>query len=585
MPPSTLVLGIHIGSTACSVAVYRQGNAEVCANEQGSRMTPACIAFTEVETLLGEPARAQLVRNASNTVTDGMHLLGRVFDDEAFQSEVAAWKFCVSKAKDGGAQVEVNVKGEAKVFTPARLLSLLLARLRADAAAATGEEVKEAIVAHPAYFDEAQRAALRDAAQIGAIKVKMLLSAPLCVALLHGHGEGGEGDEASGRPRQFLVVDVGGATCEASVVERAAAPANADADADGGECRSVNEYGVRATVCERGLCGASVDVKLRAHVLKEIKRRQRVDLSDNARAMSRLLSSCEAAKIALSAAPQATINVEADGCDYSSTVSRAALEELTGPVAANAAALASRALAAAGISAGCIDAVLLAGGGCRMPKVRAALAALCPDAALVFGAASEESVCRGAALSGAMLRPLARQSATARDSESTNSLVPRARLPRALGLLASDGSVLVRLAEARAAVPLTRCARFAPPAAGTPAALLVTLAEVPNMVTAEGASPLAADCGDGAAAARPVAKLAVRGAVPEGTSALVVTLVVDESASLTIRCEAELGGQTEGDAANADGAAGVAATDGAGACEVMPRVELAHVVVPAAKAA
>ena len=223
---STLVLGIHIGDTTCSVAVHRQGIIDVVANEQGSRVTPAVVAFTDVETLLGEPARAQLVRNAANTVTNGMRLLGRKFDEEAFQEELATWKFRVTKGKDGSTpQIDVSVKGAQKSFTPSRLLSLLLERLRADAVASTGEEVKEATVALPEYFDAAQRAALKEAAQTGGIRVKTMLSAPLCVALLHGSGDAAAAaaPAAGGveRARQYLVVDLGGTSCEACVVEHA----------------------------------------------------------------------------------------------------------------------------------------------------------------------------------------------------------------------------------------------------------------------------------------------------------------------------------------------------------------------------
>jgi len=189
---STLVLGLDLGNTTCSVAVYRAGVVEVVANPEGSRVTPACIAFTEVETLLGEPARAQLARNVANTVVDGLRLLGREYDDDDFQKELASWRFKVSKGKDGAPLVEVKLKGEAKSFTAPRLLALLLSKLRADADASTGETVKEAVVAVPAAFSEQQTAALKEAAQTGAIRVKLMLSAPLCVALLFGQTIGRE---------------------------------------------------------------------------------------------------------------------------------------------------------------------------------------------------------------------------------------------------------------------------------------------------------------------------------------------------------------------------------------------------------
>ena len=406
---STLCMGIHIGDTMCSVCVYKNGTLDVIANEQGSRTTPACIAFTEVETLLGEPARGQLVRNAQSVVVDGMRLLGRRFDDESFQAECALWKFPIScGGKDGNSpQVEVSVNGKATTFTPPRLLALLLARLQKDAVASTGEEVKEAVVAAPAYFDDAQRAALKEAAQAGGVRVKMLLSAPLCVALLHGHigsrgagsmhgGNAGDPAAAAQRPGQLLVVDVCGSSCEASVVERAQGDGSTP-DAADEVSPSVDEYTVRSTVHTRGFGGRAVDAKLRAHVVKEIKRRQRVDLADNARAMGRLLGACESAKISLTGAAQAQINVEADGMDFSANVSRAALEELqpvsprTRPRRRPRLSLKLPRRVRGRRNTSCWRR-------CRMPRVQAALAALCPSASLAFATTSEESVCRGAAL-------------------------------------------------------------------------------------------------------------------------------------------------------------------------------------------
>ena len=569
---STLVLGLDLGNTTCSVAVYRAGVVEVVANPEGSRVTPACIAFTEVETLLGEPARAQLARNVANTVVDGLRLLGREYDDDDFQKELASWRFKVSKGKDGAPLVEVKLKGEAKSFTAPRLLALLLSKLRADADASTGETVKEAVVAVPAAFSEQQTAALKEAAQTGAIRVKLMLSAPLCVALLFGQTIGREATATAAAaaaaaastpppppppPQQLLVVDIGGSSSFAAVVERAVVlPTVADAEATPAAAEgslaartATDEYTVRACVLERGLGGNAVDVKLRAHVCKEIRRRQRVDLSDNSRAMSRLLAACQTAKHSLTLSAQATIAVEADGADYFANVSRAALEELTVSTATGAAALAARALAASGLAPSKVDALLLSGGGARMPRVQAALSALCPDVPMHFSATSEESTVRGAAHAGAMLRPL-----TATDAPSeqrTAALSGRARLPRALGLVTAAGHV-AKLAEAHAAVPLTRAARLAPPA---PSALpiLLQLVELPppaasalSAVAAEGTEAAAAAAAPEVSAAdcRIVASLAVR-ELPDGVVSLLVRVSLDTERHLELICEAALGGDAE----------------------------------------
>ena len=300
------VLGLDVGNSTCSVAVCRQGSLELVPNEDGNRCTPTCIAFTDAETLLGESARGQAVRNAANTVAECLRLLGRAHDDADFEAERAKWRFRVSKAKDGGAQVDVSLKGEAKAYSAPRLLALLLGKLRADAEAFTGEVVKETVVACPAYFGEPARAALREAAQIGGMKVRQVLSHPLAVALLYGQthasglsatdvAAGGSGatsiepGAALAPPQQLLVVDIGGSSSTASVVERtqkvagaaaaaaadgaeaakAGAGAGADEGADQGARTCTDAYVVRASITEHGLgakhCRARAAAQHRAH--------------------------------------------------------------------------------------------------------------------------------------------------------------------------------------------------------------------------------------------------------------------------------------------------------------------------------
>ena len=568
------VLGLDLGNSTCSVAVHRNGTVDVVPNEQGNRMTPSIVAFTDVETLLGEAAKAQLVRNPTNTVVDGLRLVGRKFADEDFQRDLAAWRFRVSLGKDGvSPQIDVQAEGKAKAFTPARLLSLLFARLRADAEAFTGEAVKEAVVAVPAHFDADKHAALKEAAQMGGVRVKLLLSAPLCAALLSVHGPpmtaaaavaaaaavgeanatDGDGAPDEARPQQLLVVDVGGSSCEVSVVEwcgrrrseggakEGEAGGPGGAGGDGGARVHVDDLTVRATVQAAALGGATVDRLLRDRVVKEIKRRQRCDLSESSRTMARLLSACQGAKHSLTAAAQATVTVESEGVDYFSTVTRPALEDVSAPLAQKVCELAQQALDAAGATPPeRIDRVVLAGGGCRMSRVQAALGALCPSAALEFAPVAEEVVCRGAALCGAMqLRGAPSAGGTA---ESTSELSERRALPCALGIAAGPGGGEVRvLAEKYSAVPLTRTMRFAVAPAGGD--LLVTLVDADT--------------------AAPVARLPVRG-VPEGTASLLVTLAVDERATIELACEAEY-----------------AAADGQPA---PPRSKLAAVTVPPAAA-
>ena len=546
------VLGVDLGCTTGSCAVCKQGVVDVVPNEQGSRVTPAVVAFTDVETLLGEAARGQQARNPTNTIVQGLRLLGREMEEEALQAELKAWRFRVSRAKDGKSpQVDVHIKGESKSLAIPRLLSHLLARLRADAEAYSGESVKEAVLVVPAHFSPAQRDALREAAQIAAMRVKMVLPAPLCVAALYAHGiplsgeAEGEGEGEATRVRQLLVVDIGGSSSEASIVEYCTGSPQAPAEGGGkggegegeGGRRVSEELSVRASVHARGSCGDSVDRALQQHVLKEIKRRQRADLSDNSRALSRLLAACQAAKHSLTGAAQAQVTVEADGVDYFCNVSRATMEELSASVAREAAALAERALEAAGLPAERVDALLLAGGGCRMPRVQAALTALCPRATVQHAPISEEAACRGAALCGAMLRPMPRNAPGSvhgggAGGEVTSALFSRPRLPHGLAIRTAGGGA-IPIAERGSAVPLSRSVRFGCASASAP--LLLSLIETNKddpMVDVSDAAVAPAD-------AHTVASVPIR-ELPAGTEALVVRVNVESSGGVEVQCEAEL---------------------------------------------
>jgi molecular chaperone DnaK (HSP70) len=164
---TTPVLGVDIGNTTCSVALYRQGQVDVVTNAQGNRSTPSVVGFTDVEPLLGEAAKGQLSRNPQNTVVDVLLLIGRGYEAPEVQAALKRWRFRVTAGKDGDAQIEVQLKGEAKVYSPQRLLSLLLAHLRAEAESYAGVAVKDVVIAMPPHFNEAQRNALKEAAQMG----------------------------------------------------------------------------------------------------------------------------------------------------------------------------------------------------------------------------------------------------------------------------------------------------------------------------------------------------------------------------------------------------------------------------------
>ena len=418
------VMGLDVGNSTCSIAICRGSEVDIVTNAQGNRSTPTCVGFTE-EPLFGDAAREQQGRNAQNTIVDLLLLLGRDYDDPAVQDALARWRFRVSKGKDGAAQVDATLKGAEKTYSPQRLLSLLLAHMRAEAEALCGSSVKEVVIATPPYFNESQRGALKEAAQMGGMRVRQMLSQPLAAALLHTHGGGGAAAPSLVSPQQLLVVDVGGSSSTVSLVEAAGCGGG------GGGGEGPGALHVRATATELGLGGRDVDTKLRVHVVKEVKRRQRYDLSDNARAMGRLLGACETAKHSLTASAQATVTVEADATDYFSNISRAVVDDIAAALSARLAALVDGVLADAGLPRSAVTAVLLSGGAARMPRLQADLTALLPGVPLQFAALAQEVNARGAALCAGKLRGAV--------GDSTVEVARRPLLPRALGIALAQG--------------------------------------------------------------------------------------------------------------------------------------------------
>jgi L1 cell adhesion molecule like protein len=342
-------LGLDVGNTCCTMAVMRQGALHVIANEQGSRSTPSCVAFSEGETLVGEAALGQVARNPRHTVVDLLVMLGRAFDDPVVQAALSRWRFAACAAeKDGTVAVEAPA---GKAVGAVRLLSLLVTELRTAADAYIGSPVKEVVLAVPPFFSPARADALVEAARAGGMRVKSALPSPLAVALLFLS----EHELPSSGARRVLVVDVGGSSTSVCVVD-------CDADADdkappvsegseatpGARARSQLRRLSLASCVSEDIGGNLIDEKMVAHALRDVKRRSRVDLVDNARALSRLRAACESGKRSLSGSAQTQIAVEADGVDYFVSLNRANLDELAKPVCHTVRRLVLLALGAAG---------------------------------------------------------------------------------------------------------------------------------------------------------------------------------------------------------------------------------------------
>ncbi|KNC55714.1 hsp71-like protein [Thecamonas trahens ATCC 50062] len=373
-------VGIDLGTTYSCVGVWRNDRVEIIANEQGNRTTPSYVAFTDAERLIGDGAKLQAAMNAKNTVFDAKRLIGRLFADSTVAADMASWPFAVVE-HEGKPMIEVEFRGETKVFSPEQISSMVLTKMKRVAEAYLGEDVGNAVVTVPAYFNDAQRQATKDAGAIAGLNVLRIINEPTAAAIAYGlHHEGAE--------KNVLIFDLGGGTFDVSVLT-----------IDNGI------FEVKATAGDAHLGGEDFDARLVNHFVREFKRKHRADVTGNARAMRRLRSACERAKRTLSASTNASIEIDAfyEGVDFYSSITRARFEELNHDLFAKCIGPVERALTDAKLAKADIHDIVLVGGSTRIPRVRALLADYFAGRAPSQGINPDEAVAHGAAVHAAVL--------------------------------------------------------------------------------------------------------------------------------------------------------------------------------------
>ncbi|XP_037474962.1 heat shock 70 kDa protein BIP5-like [Triticum dicoccoides] len=380
------VIGIDLGTTYSCVAVYRNGRVEIIANDQGNRITPSWVAFTDSgERLIGEAAKNQAAANPLRTVYDAKRLIGRQFVDAEVQRDMKLLPFKVVD-KNGKPHLEVKVKaGDVRTLSPEEVSAMVLTRMKETAEAYLGEKVRDAVITIPAYFNDAQRQATKDAGAIAGLNVVRLINEPTAAAIAYGLDK-----VADGKERNVLVFDLGGGTFDVSVLAL-----------DGGV------FEVLATNGDTHLGGEDFDQRVMDHFIRLVKRKHGVDISGDARALGKLRRECERAKRALSTQLQVRVEVEslADGVDLSEPLTRARFEELNADLFRKVMAPVKKAMADAGLSKGDVDEVVLVGGSTRIPKVQQLLRdyfggkephkGVNPDEAVAYGAAVQGGIVRG----------------------------------------------------------------------------------------------------------------------------------------------------------------------------------------------
>ena len=348
-------IGIDLGTTYSCVGVWRNGRVEICANDQGNRITPSYVAFCEDGSrLVGDAAKNQAAQNPTNTIYDAKRLIGRKFADESVKEDASHFSFAIKDAK-GKPQIEAEVKGAKKQFSPEEISAMILTKMKETAEAYLGREVKHAVVTVPAYFNDAQRQATKDAGTIAGLKVARVINEPTAAAIAYGLDKVGDG----GKEENVLVFDLGGGTFDVTLLT-----------IDNGV------FEVRATSGDTHLGGEDFDQRLMAHCVEQFKRKHKgMDVSDDPKALQRIRKQCELAKRALSSATQTTVDVDAvhQGIDLSIPISRAKFEELCSDLFKRTLKPVARVLKDAGLKKADVDQVVLVGGSTRVPKVQSLL--------------------------------------------------------------------------------------------------------------------------------------------------------------------------------------------------------------------
>ena len=302
-------IGIDLGTTYSCVGVWQNGKVDIIPNDMGERTTPSYVAFTDTERLVGDAAKNQITRNPTNTVFDAKRLIGRKFEDREVQDDIKLWPFKVVKdPKSDRPQVCITYQKQEKKFFAEEISAMVLQKLKQTATDFLGKEVKDAIVTVPAYFNDSQRQATKDAGTISGLNVLRIINEPTAAAIAYGLDK-----QANKKEENVLIFDLGGGTFDVSLL-------------------SLEEglFEVKATNGNTHLGGEDFDNRLVEYCAGEFRRKTSIDIKSNAKALRRVRASCEKAKRALSAATQATVDIDAlmDGEDLNVVITRSKFEDL-----------------------------------------------------------------------------------------------------------------------------------------------------------------------------------------------------------------------------------------------------------------
>ena len=433
-------IGIDLGTTYSCVAVYKNNNVEIIANDQGNRTTPSYVAFTDTERLIGDAAKNQAASNPTNTVFDAKRLIGRKFSDEVVQNDIKHWPFKVAGSVDDRPMIEVQYKGDTKQFSAEEISSMVLVKMKETAEAYLGQPVTDAVVTVPAYFNDGQRQATKDAGSIAGLNILRIINEPTAAAIAYGLGniaaKGVTEEKEANTEKNVLIFDLGGGTFDVSLL-------------------TIEEgvFEVKATAGDTHLGGEDFDSRMVDHFVKEFQRKHHKDLSTNQRALRRLRTACERAKRALSSSTVATLEIDSlcDGIDFNSQMTRARFEDLCADYFRATLLPVEKVLRDAKLDKSSIDEVVLVGGSTRIPKVQALLKNFFNDKELNRSINPDEAVAYGAAVQASIL--------TGHTSEATKDLLLIDVTPLSLGI-ETAGGIMTKIIERNSTIPCKKTQVF-----------------------------------------------------------------------------------------------------------------------------
>ncbi|AES80225.2 heat shock cognate 70 kDa protein [Medicago truncatula] len=380
-------IGIDLGTTYSCVAVWQQRNnrAEIIHNDQGNRTTPSVVAFTDSLRLIGNAAKNQAASNPTNTIFDAKRLIGRKFSDSIIRKDIKLWPFKVIPGADDNPKILVKYKGKEKCFVAEEISSMILSKMQEIAEKFLELPVKNAVITVPAYFNDSQRKATKDAGIIAGLNVMRIINEPTAAALAYGIQK--RGNFVVGK-RNVFIFDLGGGTFDVSLLTL-----------------KDDSFEVKATAGDTHLGGEDFDNKMVSHFVNELKRKNNVDISLNPKALRKLRTACERAKRALSYDIEATIDIDAicQGIDFCSSITRAKFERLNMDLFEKCMEIVRSCLRDAYMDQSMVHEIVLVGGSSRIPKVRKLLQDFFKGRDLCMSINPDEAVAYGAAVQAALL--------------------------------------------------------------------------------------------------------------------------------------------------------------------------------------